>query len=434
MTYKEALDYIHSVTWKGSRPGLERITELLGKLNNPQNGLRFIHIAGTNGKGSTSAMLESVLRAAGYRTGLFVSPFIKHFNERICVSGKPISDEALASATATVRPFADAMEDAPTEFELITAIGLVHFLAERCDVVVLETGMGGRLDSTNIIKAPLASVITGIAMDHTAFLGDTVEQIAAEKAGIIKRGAPVVWGGHDKAARAVIEKRAAEQAAAFCAAEDTPMTVREMTLSGTLADYGTHEGIRIPLLGTYQPQNLATVLCTLDVLRTRGLEIPEEAVRKGLATVRWRGRFERLCDEPLIFSDGAHNPEGITAAANGIKHYFGERRVALLSGVMADKDYTDMVRTLAPVACRAFTLTPDNPRSLAAADFAAVFEGQGIPATAHGSVEEAVRAAVAYAGETGTPLFSLGSLYMYAEVTAVLEKMGLIPLDGMQKT
>ncbi len=429
MTYTEALDYIHSVCWKGSRPGLSRITELLERLGNPQDSLKFIHIAGTNGKGSNSAMLESVLRAAGYRTGLFVSPYIKHFNERICLCGKPISNSDLAAVTATVRPHADAMQDAPTEFELITAIGLVYFLQQKCDVVVLETGMGGRLDSTNIIRDPLACVITGIAMDHTAFLGDTYEKIAAEKAGIIKPGAPVVWGGHNAAARAVIENKARETGVTCYSAEDTPLTVREMTLDGTVVDFGEYQGIRIPLLGSYQPQNLATVLTTLTVLRDGGMQIPEQAIREGLATVRWRGRFEKLCDKPLIFSDGAHNPEGIAAAAEGIKHYFAGQRVALLSGVMADKDYTDMVNTLAPVTCRAFTLTPDNPRSLAAADYAAVFEGAGIPATPADSVEEAVRAAVKYATETGTPLFSLGSLYMYAEVTAVLEKMGLISVQ-----
>ena len=426
MTYEQALEYIHSVVWKGSRPGLARITELLEKLNNPQNGLRFIHIAGTNGKGSNSAMLESVLRAAGYKTGLFVSPYIKHFNERICVCGKPISDEDLANATEIVRPFAQSMADAPTEFELITAIGLVHFLKEKCDVVVLETGMGGRLDSTNVIQDPLACVITGIAMDHTAFLGDTVEKIAAEKAGIVKAGCPVIWGGYDKGARAVIENKAREMGSAFFAAEDTPMTVKEMTFSGTLVDYGAHTDVRIPLLGTYQPQNLATVLTTLDVLRTRGLSISKEAELAGLAAVRWRGRFEKLCDTPLIFSDGAHNPEGIAAAAKGIRHYFPDRPVALLTGVMADKDYTDMVATLAPLTCRVFTLTPNNPRSLAAADYAAVYQKAGVEASAHDTVEEAVAAAVAYARETGTPLFSLGSLYMYVEVTDALEKMGLI--------
>ena len=426
MTYGEALEYIHSVVWKGSRPGLERITQLLEKLNNPQGGLRFIHIAGTNGKGSNSAMLESVLRAAGYKTGLFVSPYIKHFNERICVCGKPISDGDLAAATSAVRPHADTMADAPTEFELITAIGLVHFLKEKCDVVVLETGMGGRLDSTNVIKSPLASVITGIAMDHTAFLGDTVEKIAAEKAGIIKAGSPVIWGGYDKGARGVIERRAREMGCDFVAAEDTPLTVREMTLSGSVVDYGAREDVQLPLLGTYQPQNLATVLSTIDVLRTRGLEIPENAVREGLAAVRWRGRFEKLCEKPLIFSDGAHNPEGIAAAAKGIRHYFKGQPVALLTGVMADKDYADMVATLAPLTCRVFTLTPDNPRSLSAAEYAAVYRAAGIEASAHDTVEDAVAAAVAYARESGVPLFSLGSLYMYVEVTDALEKMGLI--------
>ena len=426
MNYSEALEYIHSVVWKGSRPGLGRITELLEKLNNPQDGLRFIHIAGTNGKGSNSAMLESILRAAGYKTGLFVSPYIKHFNERICVCGKPISDEDLAAATAFVRPFADSMVDAPTEFELITAIGLVHFLKEKCDVVVLETGMGGRLDSTNVIKDPLACVITGIAMDHTAFLGDTVEKIAAEKAGILKKGAPVIWGGYDKAARAVIENKAHEMGVSFVAAEDTPLTVREMTLSGTVVDYGKRKEIKLPLLGSYQPQNLATVLSTVDALQARGLAIGEDAVREGLACVRWRGRFEKLCDKPLIFSDGAHNPEGIAAAAKGIRHYFAGKPVALLTGVMADKDYTDMVATLAPLTCRVFTLTPNNPRSLSAAEYAEVYRKAGIEASAHDTVEDAVAAAVAYARETGTPLFSLGSLYMYVEVTDVLEKMGLI--------
>ena len=429
MTYAETLDYIHSVTWKGSRLGLARITELLEKLGNPQDGLRFIHIAGTNGKGSNSAMLESVLRAAGYRTGLFVSPYIKHFNERICVSGKPISNEDLATVTSLVRPHADSMADLPTEFELITAIGLLHFLREKCDVVVLETGMGGRLDSTNVIKSPLCAVITGIAMDHTAFLGDTVEKIAAEKAGIIKDGCPVVWGGHDAAARAVIEAHAKKHNARFIAAEDTPMTVREMTFNGTLVDYGAHKDVRIPLLGTYQPQNLATVLSAVDALREGGMEISERALYAGLATVRWRGRFEKLCDAPLIFSDGAHNPEGISAAAKGIAHYFAGRRVALISGVMADKDYTDMVATLAPLTERVFTLTPDNPRSLPAAEYAKVFANAGIAASAHESVADAVQAAVLYGRETGTPIFSLGSLYMYAEVTAVLEEMGLIPLD-----
>ncbi len=426
MTYDEALDYIHSVSWKGSRPGLARITALMHALGDPQDGLRFVHVAGTNGKGSVSAMTESVLRAAGYHTGLFVSPYIKRFTERICFDGQPISERDLADFTSRVRPFADAMTDAPTEFELITAVGLLYFKEKGCDVVVLEVGMGGRLDSTNIIKDPLLCIITGIALDHCAVLGDTVEQIAAEKAGIIKPGAPVVWGGHDRAARAVIEAKAREAGAPFYAAEDTPATDVETTISGTLLSVGTHKDVFIPLLGLYQPQNLSTVLCAVDRLRERGLDLPEEAVREGLSKVRWPGRFEKLCDDPLIISDGAHNPEGIAAAARSIAHYFPGQKVLLLTAVMADKDYNGMVKTLAPLAAAVFTLTPDNPRALPAADYAAAFRAEGVEATPFDTVPAAVSAAVAAARESGLPLFSLGSLYMYAEVTDALEKSGVI--------
>ncbi|MBE6604204.1 MAG: bifunctional folylpolyglutamate synthase/dihydrofolate synthase [Ruminococcaceae bacterium] len=428
MTYKDAIDYIHSVVWKGSRPGLSRITELLSLLGDPQDSLRFIHIAGTNGKGSTSAMTESILRAAGYKTGLFVSPYIKHFNERICFCGTPISDQALAEVTAAVKPFADSMADAPTEFELITAIGLLYFKNVGCDVVVLETGMGGRLDSTNVIKAPLATVITGIALDHTEYLGDTVEQIAAEKAGIIKKGAPMVYGGHNAAARGVIKAACDRVGVSFYAAEDTPMTVLRADLSGTTVQYGKYKGLHLPLLGAYQPQNLATVLTLFEALADKGMRISESVIRQGIAVVRWRGRFERLCTSPLIISDGAHNPEGIAAAASGIRLYFGDKRVLMLCAVMADKDYHGMVGELAPLAEEVFTLTPDNPRALPAADFAAVWRAHGVKATGFDSVEAAVRAAVSAAAQRGLPLFSLGSLYMYAEVTDVLERIGILDL------
>jgi dihydrofolate synthase/folylpolyglutamate synthase len=368
-------------------------------------------------------MTDSILRAAGYKTGLFVSPYIKNFNERICVFGAPIGEAELAEATAAVKPHADLMEDAPTEFELITAIGLVHFVKAGCEIVVLETGMGGRLDSTNIIKDPLLTVITGIAMDHTAFLGDTVEKIAAEKAGILKKGAPVLWGGYDPVARSVIEKRAAELGVPMVATADTPLTVREMSLSGSVVDYGTWQNVQLPLLGTYQPRNLANVLAAVPLMRGAGLHITDEQVRKGIAAARWPGRFEKLADDPLILSDGAHNPEGIEAAVDSIKAYFGNESVLILTGVMADKDYRGMVQTLLPVTAEAFTLTPDNPRSLSACDFAAAFAEAGIPATAFDTVPDAVAAAVARAKKTGRPLISLGSLYMYCEVTAALEEL-----------
>ena len=425
MTYEEALSYIHSVVWKGSRPGLTRITELLNLLGNPQKKLRFIHIAGTNGKGSTSAMTEAILRAAGYRTGLFVSPYIKSFNERIALCGGPISNEALAEFTARVRPFADSMADAPTEFELITAIGLLYFAAMECDVVVLETGMGGRLDSTNVIENPLATVITGIALDHTEYLGDTVEKIALEKAGIIKKGAPMVWGGHNPAARGVIADAAARAGVPFVAAEDTPMTVHTYGLDYTVCSWGRYKHLELALLGTYQPRNLATVLALFEVLATKGITVSEAAVREGLRHVCWRGRFEKLSDNPLIISDGAHNPEGIAAAVSAIRQYFPKGKVLFLNAVMADKDYNGMIAALAPLADTVYALTPDNPRALPAEALAAAWERAGVRAYAFDTPHAAVLAAVDAARAYNLPLFSLGSLYMYREVTEALESLGL---------
>ena len=256
MTYREAVEYIHSVVWRGSRPGLSRICELLARLGNPEEGLKFIHIAGTNGKGSTSAMTESVLREAGYKTGLFVSPYIKSFNERIAFCGVPIDNESLAEITARVKPHAEQMADTPTEFELITAIGLCYFRQMNCDIVVLETGMGGRLDSTNVIKDPLATVITGIALDHTEYLGDTVEKIAAEKAGIIKRGAPVVWGGHDARARAVIETVAESVGAPLPPPRIPPLRCKKQTCLARLWIMGAIAHSICPCLVVINPKIL----------------------------------------------------------------------------------------------------------------------------------------------------------------------------------
>ena len=254
MTYKEALEYIHSVTWMGSRPGLSRITELCEKMNNPQNSLRFVHVAGTNGKGSFSCMLAEILSAAGYRVGLFTSPFIKDFNERIRVNGENIADEELAEVTEYVRGFAETMEDLPTEFELITAIALEYFRRRACDIVVLEVGMGGRLDSTNIIKTPVLSVITEISLDHTAMLGDTVEAIAAEKAGIIKPGIPVVVGetGGNAEVREVFATKALETRSPICFADEAEPPHRETQLKGFC-----------------QEKNTSTILSALEFLKER---------------------------------------------------------------------------------------------------------------------------------------------------------------------
>lgn len=437
MTYTQALDFIHSTCWKGSRPGLERTIELTARLGNPQNSLKFIHIAGTNGKGSTSAMLAAILQRAGYRVGLYTSPFIIRFNERMRVGGQDIPDDELAEITEFVKPHAEAMADTPTEFELITAIALVYFARHACDYVVFEVGMGGRLDSTNIIfpETVAASVITGIAMDHTAFLGDTPEKIAAEKAGIIKAGVPVVFGGNhapvgslpssDALAAAescarVIREKAAEVGAPYAETDHSKLANIRADLFGADFDFGERKNLHISLAGLYQPYNTATVLTVIDLLRERGLTVPEEAIREGLASVKWPARFEILSRDPLIIADGGHNPEGIDAAIESVKTYFKDEKILLLTGVMADKDYDRMVARMGEVASRAFCVRPANDRALAPAKYAESFRAIGIPAEGYATVAEGVRAAAETAKAEGKALLCLGSLYMYGEVRAAV--------------
>ena len=421
MNYTEAIEYIHSVNWVFCKPGLDRIRALCKALGDPQDSLRFIHVAGTNGKGSLCAMTASMLCAAGLRVGLYTSPYIVRFNERMQVNGAPITDDELCELVERIRPVADAMADKPTEFELITAVAFLYFAKHKCDVVVLECGLGGRLDATNIIETPLASVITGIALDHTAILGDTVEQIAAEKAGIIKSGVPVLWCGSDKNAEAVIRARADEIGAPVFTVKRDTLTIKSMTLDGTAFDFGNRTQLHIPLLGSYQPVNATNALCVIDLLgQCSDLHISDEAVQAGLADVRWPARFEIVHRAPLVIADGGHNPEGIDAAVDSVKHYFGDGKVAVVTGVMADKDYRYMASRIAEVACHVYCLTPDNPRALPADDYAAVFASLGVDCTACASVDEAVKRGVDYANNHGTPLVSLGSLYMYGEVKAAL--------------
>lgn len=423
MNYKQALDYIHSVSWKGSRPGLERITELCERMGNPQEGLRFIHVAGTNGKGSFCAMLESVLRAAGYEAGMFTSPYIEHFEERITIGGKPISPEELAEVTSYVARYADIMEDSPTEFELITAIGFEYFKRKNCRVVILEAGLGGALDSTNVIPAPILSVITGISLDHTELLGDTAEKIAAEKAGIIKSGSMVLYGGaHDEAEKVILAK--ASELGCRCFGVDYSLLSNvKLGIDGTTFDYGRYEALHLPLLGSYQPYNAARVITALEILRQGGVKVTDDAVRIGLAGTAWHGRFELFSREPDVFFDGAHNPEGMEHVTASIAGYYPERRIALVMGVMEDKDYERMVELCAPLAERAFTVTPDNPRALDAAALAQVFAKAGIYSTAYDSFDAAVKDAYAYAKKSGVPLFCLGSLYSYNAFKKVIDSI-----------
>ncbi|MBQ1260881.1 MAG: bifunctional folylpolyglutamate synthase/dihydrofolate synthase [Clostridia bacterium] len=423
MTYDEAISYIHSISWSFCKPGLERIRELCSALGNPQDSLKFIHVAGTNGKGSFSAMTESILRAAGYKTGLFTSPYILKFNERMRIGSESISDGELAEITEYVKPYAEKMTDKPTEFELITAIALEYFKRHAVDVVVFEAGMGGRLDSTNIITTPVLSVITGIALDHTAYLGDTTEKIAAEKAGIIKHGVPVLFGGEDKAALEVIKARACELNSPFYLTDRSTLNVRKAEISGTEFDFGAYRGLTLSLLGSYQPKNAATVLTAIDVLRGAGYEISEGAVREGLSTVRWPARFEIISECPLVIFDGAHNAEGIAAAVESVKQYFKDKRVFVLSGVLRDKDYTAVAKSLCEIARHVFTVTPHSDRALDSKKYRDVLIECGASAEAFGNISSAISAAYARAAAEQTPLICLGSLYTYCEIKPIIDRL-----------
>ncbi len=414
MNHLEAIEYIHSINWTFCKPGLERIKVLLEKLNNPQNSLKFVHVAGTNGKGSFCKMLESALTLSGYKTGLFTSPYIKTFNERIQVSGKNIDDFSLAEITEYIKPFADEMQDKPTEFELITAIGLEYFKRQNCDIVILEAGMGGRLDSTNIITTPVLSVITGIALDHTQFLGETIPEIAKEKAGIIKENVPVLFGGKDKCAKAVIEETAKEKSAPFLNVDYNNLTVKEMLLTGSTFDYKEYKDVDISLLGAYQPENACVVIEATEILNKQGFNIPLTSLKEAFKTAYWPARFEVLSTSPLTIFDGAHNPQGIETCVKSIKTYFKNEKVLVMTGVLKDKDYFYIGKQLKEITDFAVIFTPENPRALDKEEYAKVLNNEGIKTVTKDSIKEAYSCALNLAKEKNMPLIILGSLYTYS--------------------
>ena len=421
MTYEEALSYIHSICWKGSKLGLDRTRELLGKLNDPQKELKFIHIAGTNGKGSTAAMLSSILEEAGYRVGLYTSPFINRFNERMQVNHQPIPDEELAALTEYVRPHADAMADSPTEFELITALAMVWFARQKCDIVVLEVGMGGELDSTNIIDVPEAAVIAAMGMDHVKELGPTMADIARAKAGIIKEGGRVVSYGGNPEADEVIAAVCRARNASLCQPDFSAIVPGDFSLEGQTFSYKGWRGLRIPLVGAYQMNNAAVVLETVEVLRQRGWSVSDEAVRQGLADTRWPARFEVLRRDPVFIVDGGHNPHGIRATAESLSRLFPGRKITFVTGVMADKDVEHILGLIVPLADQFFTVRPDNPRAMDAGELAARIEAMGAKATPCASVRDGVDRAIQAEGPHGVAC-ALGSLYMSGEVRSCFGK------------
>ncbi len=404
--------YLEQLRLVGSRFGTDCEKELLSLLGNPQDKLRFIHVAGTNGKGSFCSMMSSVLQKQGYKVGLYTSPYIVVFNDRIRVNGLPIAEDDINDLFLRVRQKADTMKTPPSSFDFITAAAFLWFYETKCDVVVLEVGLGGRYDSTNVIKNSLLSVITGIAFDHTEILGDTIEKIAWEKAGIIKENCPALYGGNDEKALAVIEKECEEKHSELTVKNPDSLKILSTTLDGTEFEFDGKEYF-IRLLGLYQPANAATVLAAIDVLRKHGFEISETAVKDGLSSAVWQARFEKIADEPVVLYDGGHNPQGVRAAVESVRAYFGDKKINLLVGILADKAHGEMAEELAKIADRVICIAPPSPRALPAEALAEEFCEAGANARAANSIKEGVKIALSYK----KPVLVIGSLYSYNDVS-----------------
>lgn len=425
MNAEQAIAYIHSVCWKGSIPGLGRTQELLEKMGNPEKKLKFVHIAGTNGKGSTAAMTASILSKAGYRTGLYTSPYIYRFHERIQVDGVEISDEDLTEITEYVKPLADSMAQSPTEFELVCCIAFEYFYRKKCDIVVLEVGMGGAWDATNVIEVPEVAVITNIGLDHTEYLGDTVEKIAETKSGIFKpHGHGVVYRS-TPSVEAVYERVCAERDVSLRKADFDGLVLKAHTLEGQVFDCGSRKNLVLPLLGDHQLHNASVVLSIADTLIGEGWKISEQNIYDGIRDVRWPGRFDIVCRKPLFIIDGGHNPQCIEALVKNIRDYLAGKKVIALTGVLADKDYADMYKPVMPLVDRFVCITPPNPRKLEAEQLARYLRQAGAQAQASESILDGVKKAMELAGKDGVVL-CFGSLYSIGGIRDALKDLGVI--------
>jgi len=372
MNYTECIQYLEEEVGFGSVPGLERIQALCSKLGNPEKKLSVIHVAGTNGKGSAVSMLSSILQAAGYRVGTYTSPHLDRYNERFLINGNEISDADFAKEITLMKEICSELategKAVPTLFEIVTGAAFHYFAEQKVDILVLEVGLGGKYDATNIIPAPLLSLIMSVSIDHTDFLGSSIEEIAAEKAGIIKKNCPVVLYSQDKIVYNIMWTKAQEEDAPFYCPENTEIHISSQNLEGTVFSVKSNqfhfEDLYLPLLGSYQIQNCITVLEACAVLQKQGLSLSEEFIRTGLKNARWAGRMEVCGKEPLVLLDGAHNVDGISQLAASIQTYFNDKKVTLILGVLGDKEYNKMAEYILPHADTVILTEPHSERKL----------------------------------------------------------------------
>ena len=428
-----AIEKISEFLKFGSVLGLERMNVLLDKLGNPQDSLKVIHVAGTNGKGSICRYIYEVLQAGGYRTGLYTSPYIEVFNERIELDGRYITDEDLAAYTDRVLDCAEKMvargEHSPTEFEVVTAIAFLYFKEKGCDYAVMEVGLGGRGDSTNVCRSPLISVITSISYDHTDRLGNTLAEIAAEKAGIIKEGCPVVTSAEADEALKVIENKAAECGSMYFETKHIPYTVRAKSLEGisfdTVIQGVPFENIELSMLGEHQIKNAICALSALNILEERGnVNLHRDAVYRGLKAARQTGRFEVMSakyEKPIVIIDGAHNPDGASALRKAVNEYLPGKKILMVTGMLADKDTESILKEFTAITDSFISTEPENPRKMDAESLKAEIEAMGADCESFPDYRAAVQAAAERGKDFDAVLYA-GSLYMIGAIRGLLRQ------------
>ena len=422
MDYQRAVDYIESPALPRGRYGLERLKQALELLGNPQHKVRFVHVAGTNGKGSCAAMLASVLKEAGYRTGLYISPHLRRYNERMQVDGVDISDDDLIRAAQRVKEVCEQLGGTPIVFEVLTLMALWYFAERRCDFVVLEVGIGGKLDATNCIPAPAAALIAQLGFDHTETLGSTIEEIAAQKGGIAKPGSQLVMAEQEPAALRVVEQLCREQGCGFTVADPERLQVLSTSPEGQRLRDRTYGELLLPLAGSHQVKNAANVLTVVEVLKGEGFAIPDRAVRQGIERTVWPARFERLSRSPDFILDGGHNPQCVQAAVQALQDYYPGKKVVFLTGMMKDKDSAAMLAKMAEVAKAFVCLHADSERAFGAQELAREIENTlSLAAYPAASAQEGCALAQRLAGEQGV-VCALGSLYLAGEIRAVFHR------------
>ena len=415
MTIQETIDFLSSYSNDYEHHDLGRVRSFLDLLGSPDQKLRFVHVAGTNGKGSTCAMIASILRKAGYKTGLFTSPHILRYNERIQINGEPISDDDLVRVTGIIKDTLSKTEEKVNWFEMLMSIALYWFAEQNTDIVVFEVGLGGLLDGTNVIDTPECAVITNIGLDHTAILGNTLEEIAFQKAAIIKdQGKAVVYRGEPEVER-VFENRCSEVSAELFKADFDSLNLISEDVFGQTFDACGYRSLHIPLAGIHQRRNACVVLETVKVLEENGWNISESDIREGLSETVWPVRFEVVSKDPLFIIDGGHNPQCAQAVVDAINELIPSgTRIVFLTGILADKDYKEVISILSAVSSEFVTVTPASYRALSAEDLAEFIESLGSHAVVCASIDEGVRTAISIAGSGA--VCCVGSLYLAGEV------------------